>query len=162
MGVSDGQCCICCAGIIRAIFQPLISQWRGAAGRDGKRNIAALRNSCVCRLRCDGGRSQHRQRGGSAGGAANGVGDSYRIIRRVRYRHIGEGERGGSCAGNLNIIFQPLISERSRAAGGDAESNIAAGENGCADRQRRDGRRDSHGQRGSWADDTSETRTFWA
>ena len=131
-------------------------QRRGAGGGDCKGSIVPLRDADVRRLRRNGGRHKHDQRGGAAGRTADGVGDGHRIIRRICGRNFGQRERGRRRAGNDTAVFQPLICQRRGAGGRHGESNIAACENGGADGRGGDGRRNRHGERGRRAGDCAE------
>ena len=106
-----------------------------------------MRDTDIRRLRRDGGRDQHGQRGAAAGHAGGSVAHHDGITGRVRGRNIGQRERCGRGTGNIAAVFLPLVSQWRRAAGDDCERHITARENGGADRLRENCRRHQHGQR---------------
>src|SRR6185295_18116723 len=69
----------------------------------------------------------HGQRGRGAGRVAAGVGDNAVVRARIRRRGGGDGERGGGRTGDARAVgdgeavLAPLIGQRGRAGGRDAE-----------------------------------------
>src|ERR1051325_2985979 len=79
-----------------------------------------------------------RQRGVGAGDRAIGIGDHDTVSRNVGLLHVGDGQRGSGCAGNVAAIAEvervltPLIGEDGIAAGDDGEIDGRARADGLA------------------------------
>src|SRR5205807_737228 len=116
----------------RAVLLPLVAQGCRARGgdREGRRLTGAHRlTRRLCRDRGSDQRGIHRENGGAAGHAAQGVADDDRELLAV----VGSG--GGGCgaagrggAADRRAVILPLVAHGCRARGGDREGRRLTGD----------------------------------